>query len=311
MNGYHTYYRFEHDFFKNNNKYEAIEVLAQLASILFWKKNYGPIKLYANTEHLNILKKYGIEKEYDSIDTDLLDSIPYKDKINRYWSFSKIYVAKELAKSNTEFCIIDVDLWIKESGLIKTDSDFSLFHEEHFDENLGYTNYHDPINWMHEDDVEKFDWSCWPMNCAIMYFKNRTKELIDTWYNEVTKVIVLDKDPENVKNKKSTVFVEQRLLPTVANKLGISYSSIKPNAFLVYTFKQNIVWNQKWKPFLNSSDESLRIENLITHIWGRKYKYNEDFFRRHAINEIIVDLQQFPGIEQKYQKLFNDCYQLK
>ena len=43
LTGYHVYYQS-----KEFGKYYEIDLLIQLASILFWKKNYGPIKLYCN-----------------------------------------------------------------------------------------------------------------------------------------------------------------------------------------------------------------------------------------------------------------------
>jgi hypothetical protein len=308
MNGYHTYYKFENESRKSyNEEYGAIDILAQLASILFWKKNYGPIKLYANTEYLDTIKKYGIEKEYDSINTELLDSIPFNDKASKFWSFSKIHTAKEISKHDKEFCIIDTDLWLKEPGLLNTDSDFLAFHDEYFDINNGFNCYYEPANWMEDDEVAKFDWSCLPLNCAIMYFKNRTQELIDIWYDEVIKVITLDKNPET---KGNTIFIEQRLLPTIAKKLGISYDTIKPNTFRVDSFKDNIEWNKRWDPVLNSSDESLRIEHSITHIWIDKTKYKDDRIRKDILSKIITDIrdsQQFPGIGIKYKKLFDDC----
>jgi hypothetical protein len=313
INGYHTFYKFENDFWKNNpEEWDAIDVLAQLTSILFWKKNYGPIKLYANTDHLNHIKKYGIEQEYDFIDTDLLDSIPHKDKASRYWSFSKIHAAKEIAKHDTEFCIIDTDLWLKEPGLLKTDCDFTAFHEEWFDINKGFNNYHDAINWMDQHEVDKFDWSCWPINCAIMHFKNRTQELINTWYDEVTKVILLDKNPDCQKNiSNSAIFVEQRMLPTIANKLGVSYNTIKPNSFLVRSFKDKVGWNNSWVPPLYSSEESIRIEKSIAHVWGKRIKYRHDGFRRRIIHSIIMDITTtFPGIHTKYETLFKECHDL-
>ena len=313
INGYHTFYKFENDFWKNNpEEWDAIDVLAQLTSILFWKKNYGPIKLYANTDHLNLIKKYGIEQEYDFIDTDLLDAVPHKDKASRYWSFSKIHAAKEIAKHDTEFCIIDTDLWLKEPGLLKTDCDFTAFHEERFDINKGFNNYHDAINWMDQHEVDKFDWSCWPVNCAIMYFKNRTQELINAWYDEVTNVILLDKNPECQKNiSNSAIFVEQRMLPTIANKLGVSYNNIKPNAFLVSSFKDNVEWNNSWIPTLSSSEESIRIEKSIVHIWGKRVKYRNDEFRRRILYSIIMDISTaFPGIHTKYETLFKECHDL-
>ena len=79
---------------------------------------------------------------------------------------------------------------------------------------------------------------------------------------------------------------------------------------MVRTFKENIEWNEKWKPFLNSSDESLKIEHSIIHLWGKRMRYNEDWTRKNVLKQILRDLQQFPGIEQKYEKLFNECYKL-
>ena len=313
INGYHTFYKFKHEFWKfHPEEWDAIDVLAQLTSVLFWKKNYGPIKLYANTDHLNLIKKYGIEKEYDFIDTDLLDSIPHKDKASRYWSFSKIHAAKEIAKHDTEFCIIDTDLWLKEPGLLKNDCDFTAFHEEYFDVNEKFNNYHDAINWMNQHDVDRFDWSCWPVNCAIMHFKNRTQELINTWYDEVTNVILLDKNPDCKKNiSNSAIFVEQRMLPTIANKLGVSYNIIKPNKFIVGSHYYNIPWNEKWIPYLNSSEESIRIEKSIVHVWGKKMKYSHDGLRRGIIRNIMMDITTaFPGIDTKYETLFKECHDI-
>ena len=79
---------------------------------------------------------------------------------------------------------------------------------------------------------------------------------------------------------------------------------------MVRTFKENIEWNKKWKPFLNSSDESLKIEHSIIHLWGKRIKYHDDWTRKNVLKQILRDLQQFSGIEQKYEKLFSECYKL-
>ena len=309
IKGYHTFYKFENDLRLSFEEYHEIDILAQLTSILFWKKNYGSIELYANKAHIDIISKYGIDKEYDSINTDLIDNMPFKDKASRYWSFSKIYIAKELAKLDKEFCIIDTDLWIKETDLLKAGNDLDLYHQEYYDVGSPYNPYHDPINWM--DSVEDFDWDCWPMNCAVMHFKNRSRELTQTWYDEVVKIIKLNKNPEERINKvHSAIFTEQRLLPVIAKKLNISYGSIKQNTFIAGAFRDNNPWNEKWVPFLNSSEESIRIEKNITHLWGRRMLYKNPMVRIDTLIKTLNDLKSFPEAEIKYEDLFKKCYDI-
>ncbi len=309
IKGYHTFYKFENDLRLSFEEYHEIDILAQLTSILFWKKNYGSIELYANKAHIDIISKYGIDKEYDSINTDLIDNMPFKDRASRYWSFSKIYIAKELAKLDKEFCIIDTDLWIKETDLLKAGNDLDLYHQEYYDVGSPYNPYHDPINWM--DSIEDFDWDCWPMNCAVMHFKNRSRELTQTWYDEIVKIIKLNKNPEERINKvHSAIFTEQRLLPVIAKKLNISYGSIKPNTFIAGSFRDNNPWNEKWIPFLNSSEESIRIEKSITHLWGRRMLYKNPMVRLDVLIKTFKDLKSFPEAEIKYGDLFKKCYDI-
>lgn len=309
IKGYHTFYKFENALRLSYEEYHEIDVLAQLASILFWKKNYGSIQLYANQDHLDVISKYGIDKEYDGINTDLISIMPFKDKAPRYWSFSKIYIAKELAKLDEEFCIIDTDIWIKDKDLLKKENDLDLYHQEYYDPVSPYNPYHDPSNWM--DSVDDFDWNCWPMNCAIMHFKKRSRELTEAWYDEVVKIIELDKNPEQRINKiHSAIFTEQRLLPVIAKKLNISYGAIKPNTFIAGSFREDNPWNEKWVPFLNSSEESIRIEKVITHLWGRRMLYKNPMVRIDTLIKTLNDLKQFTGIEVKYEKLFTQCYKI-
>ena len=41
-------------------------------------------------------------------------NIIYQEYLDKYWSFCKIYVAKEVSKTDKEFVILDTDMWIQE-----------------------------------------------------------------------------------------------------------------------------------------------------------------------------------------------------
>lgn len=309
IRGHHVYYKFNNEFREiKDNKYDAINVLTQLASILYWKKNYGPIRLIANQSHIDSISKYRIFEEYDGIDLYMLNKMPFKNKASEYWSFSKIFVAYELSKIHDEFCILDTDLWIKDKNLIDKGFDFHAFHKEDFDINSDANIYHDPSNWLDPEDINRFNWNYWPLNGAILHFKNRTDELIEHWYNKSVKIISSNReisDPEI--RRRGAVFIEQRMLPVIAKKLGISYGTVKPNMYKSSLWKKNILWSNRWVPSLNSNEECVRIENEIKHIWGTKFYYNEyPDTRISMILRLLADLDSFEGIKEKYKELFDE-----
>jgi hypothetical protein len=308
IRGYHVYYKFENKFREiKDNKYDAINVLIQLVSVLYWKENYGPMRLIANQEHLDSILKYKIFEEYDGIDLHLLTRMPHKDKASRYWSFSKIFVARELSKMYNEFCIFDTDLWIKGKNLIDKGYDFHVFHKENFDTDSKYNMYHDPSNWLDLEDINRFNWNYWPLNAAILHFKNRTRELIDNWYDESIKIISYNKEIDDEKiERRSSLFIEQRLLPVIARKLGISYGTIKPNVYRACLYMEEMIWNKRWIPNISSSEESLKIEDEIQHIWGKKFLYDNPHVRISILLRLLADLDHFNGIKEKYKELFDE-----
>jgi hypothetical protein len=296
MTGYHIYYQTkegQHD----------IDSLVQLASILNWKKHYGPIKLYCNKRYLETISKYGLDKEYDFIDTDFLETVPYKDYMSKYWSFCKIYLAKHLAEFETEFCILDTDLWIQKPNMLDMDKDLIFYHREAYDIKFPNNPYPLASNWI---DNEEFDWSTSPCNCAILCFKSNFKELINTWYSVASEVIERTKDIEfEFENKNAnTIFIEQRLLPTIAVKLNVKYGLILDTIYL--TFKQGLNTDgDEWAPKLGHSPENSYAVLNIKHIWGLKAYYDFEFIRDIILSEVFLTLEQFPEIEIKYKELID------
>ena len=80
MIGYHIY--FQRDKKSTGN---LIDFSAHLASILFWKEHYGPIRLYCNSNFLESIKEYNLDVLYDEINTEILDNIPNKRSLKKYW----------------------------------------------------------------------------------------------------------------------------------------------------------------------------------------------------------------------------------
>jgi hypothetical protein len=175
MNGYHVFYQSK----DNDDKFEEINYLIQIASILFWKKNEGKMILYCNSKYLDFIKKWGIDTLYDEINTECLDNILYKEYLNKYWSFCKIEAAFDISKKDSDFVIIDTDLWIHEPVTIDSSLQFIGYHPE---QKLDHPEnpYIDPNNFMNKEDLQNFDWSIIPINCAFLYLNS--KELVSEWY---------------------------------------------------------------------------------------------------------------------------------
>jgi hypothetical protein len=164
MNGYHVFYQSK----EVDDEFEEINYLVQVASILFWKNNQGSVKLYCNSKYLEFIKKWNLDVFYDDINTECLDNIPYKENLKKYWSFCKIESAFDISKKDNDFVIIDTDLWIHEPINIDSNFEFIGYHPE---QGLDHPEnpYIDAHNFMDGEDLQNFDWSIVPINCAFLY----------------------------------------------------------------------------------------------------------------------------------------------
>jgi len=301
MTGYHVYYQT-----KDDGEFEAINYLVQLASIKFWKKNYGSVKLYCNQRYLDSISKYGLDEEYDEINTQFLETNPYKEYSNKFWSFCKIYLANKLAREETRFCIFDTDLWISEPNLISNETDFVFYHQEAIAEYDPFNVYPDPINWI--DDVN-YNWNINPVNCAIVCFNSNFKELITKWFEISSKIIeqTHSKQFNFVNEDCSTMFIEQRLLPVLIDDLNLTKSEILKSVYQPHIGGDIDSNGIEWVPPLDSNIETAQIANAIKHSWGLKKYYDNKFTRTLVLDVVVNSLNQLGEFDARYEKLFAEC----
>jgi hypothetical protein len=302
MKGYHIYSQFKED-----SQYDSINHLALLASILTWKKNFGSIHLYTNKRFLESISKWNIHLEYDSIDTYELENIPHKDYLEKYWTFPKIYVTNIIAQRGEPFALVDTDLWIKDSSVINFDKDIYFYHSEIFNEELINSTYPNPKLWLTESELIEYDWNTLPINTALVFFNSNFQSLISEWYSFSEKIIKRCKDSPttNVNPSVHTLFLEQRMLSTMAKQMGIDYGMILPSSFITHvdTIKDA---GKEWSPTLDSSDELIKIKKSIKHIWGIKKYYDNPIIREMVVSNILNTLEEFDEVKKKYDKLYKE-----
>ena len=287
MIGYHIYYQ-------KNNEINFVEISSQLASALFWKKYFGPIRLYCNSKFLETISLYKLDLLYDEINIDILDNITYSPKIlSKYWSIPKLYAANEISKSETTYCILDTDLWITNYFEWDRSKDFLAFHYEKFDLKNKNNPYLIPSAFI--DDYEEKDWDLMAMNCAFMYINNQ--QMVFDWFKYADNVIKLNKTVKT-KNKKDvyTLFIEQRAITYICEKLKLNYGTLIPNIFISGLSSDK----EPWTPKLNVSNLP---QKYIKHIWGLKKFY--DSITLKLLDTIYNDIHsEFGFLEIDFPDLY-------
>jgi hypothetical protein len=302
MKGYHIYSQFKED-----TPYDVINHLGLLASILTWKKHFGSIHLYTNKKFLETISKWDLHLEYDSINTYELDNAPHQQYLEKYWTFPKMYVTNHIAKKGEPFALVDTDLWVRDSSVIKWHKDMYFYHSEIFNETAPNTPYPTPKLWLDDFDYSQYDWDTLPINTALVFFNKNYQSLISEWYSFAERIIEKCKNDNSYEGNQSahTLFLEQRMFSTLAKKMGIDYGTTLPSSFVTYeeTTKYD---GREWSPKLDSSDELIKIKKGIKHIWGiKKYYYNKDV-RKLVVETILDTLDEFDGVKEKYHKLYTD-----
>ena len=295
MNAYHIFYK------SNKSKeFDEINYLVQLASILFWKKNQGKIILYCNSEFLEDMREWQLIDLYDEVNTSCLDNIPYKDYLNKYWSFCKIHASEEISKSEDNFVLLDTDFWIHNPIEISDEFEMIGYHPEQKLEDPK-NPYISPENFMNRKEIELFDWSINPVNCAFLYLNSKT--LINEWYKWVVKVIEKNKDGEIKEISADTIFLEQRLLPTIANSLNFKIGTLIPNTYQPHIPSDSE--GSEWIPKIGFDEENQYITWNIKHVWGLKKMYAEPYIRNIVIDTVCDSLNKFfPEWEKTYTKIY-------
>jgi len=301
MTGYHVYFKN-----KEIEPYHEIDLLTTLLSCLSWKKYYGPIKLFCNQEFLDYITEYGLDKAYDEINVDVSDTIPYKEYLDKYWSFNKIHVAKLISEVEEKFVILDNDFYVSIPYEFNWDANFIGYHYEAYNINSSDNVYLDPKVFLNEENYKKLNWGMPPINCAFMYFNS--KDLIDTWYSWVTGVIEFNKDKPRNRYDSDTIFIEQRLLPTLCDALNLSYGTLLPNYYLQY-----IPFNEEgyeWFPLMDSDLRYRELFDNFRHIWGMKRYYNQKKWRQKISDIQLKDLEfyhNYSEISNNFPQIISKC----
>jgi hypothetical protein len=301
LNAFHVYYLRE----PVTEKWEFINTLVQYASIVHWKKYYGPVHLYCNTLFYEEVKKNKLDRFYDSINVEVLDGLP-ADKLTKFWSFGKLMAIRDISEKWSNFVVLDTDLWFRDHVKLDLKSNLIGYHKE-FISDHPRNPYVSPENFI---DCKKydFDWSVNPINCGFLYFNSQS--LVQLWVS-IAEEIVNNSNEVMINDISSdTIFIEQRLLAVIADKLKLQYETIIDNVY--YPEVEINEEGHEWSPRIGHTEENLVITSKIKHVWGLKKRYHEPSIRELVLNVCLNSLDDnFPDWPDEVPDLVNKLWQLQ
>jgi hypothetical protein len=282
-------------------EWEEQMLAVNLLSALSWKKHHGKIHLYTNEKYLETLKKWGIDKVYDKIDTTTLSQIPDRLNSEDYWAFGKIHVSGEVSEP---FVLLDTDLWINGPLNLDKSKDFIGYHFENFDEkhpNSPYINFDSliPEKWL-----GRWDKNIMPINTALIWFNNES--LKNEWI-EVAKEIALQENQPKIEDPlkvRKMVLIEQRLIPMLAYERKLKYST-----FIEPIYQSHLIGcmdGSEWDPNVKEwNSEMISKFSKIRHIWGNKKYFNKHIdLKKIIFNTILKDFEPYKEKEE-YKELLS------
>lgn len=262
-------------------------IAIQAISALTWKKHHGRIELYCNEEHLESLKKWGVDKIYDKIDTSLLSTAPKNIDRNEYWTFCKIYVSANL---KPPFVLVDNDLWITDELNFDTSKSFVAYHEENYDWSKPYNFYVNFDNFIPEKYINYFDLNVKPTNVALLFWND--EELLKSWYDIVYEILNENRNCELSKLQKMT-FLEQWLLPMNAVKNKKDYSTILPQVYNSH-INGDVFHPELWSPPVSGWNETHYVNfDKIKHVWGLKRYFSDQTILREVFETLLISAKKY------------------
>ena len=204
-------------------------------SVLKWKSFGFTTKIYVDEYFKELYTKIGLLDLYDEVDdTFFVDNdlyAQYNIGKHYFWAFSKIFI---YLNEPDPFIMSDMDFIPLQDFHQYLDNSF-IYYKESLSDKITYPDKENLICAKDYTYPEWFTWNVLPTNTAICYINNT--ELKNLYVQEAIRYAQnntdeYEDDNENFRQQifiPRMVFAEQRMLPEVANHLGIELKEIKNN----------------------------------------------------------------------------------
>lgn len=308
--GVHAFYTTDVD----NGRYKSVELLCQLASALYWRKNFGPIGLFISPEREFQLIHYGLHNAYSFVDTIQHEKVVMSGD-PRFWAYPKMLIAKNLSLEFERFCMLDADLYIKNREFFNIDAQLLTYHMEKTDmpnfPELGYVPGKELYDFAGLKSPIK-NWESRAVNTALLYC-NGIPGFIQEWMTHVDDIIANSYKWEIIKGSGDQIFVEQYLLYNLAKERGISVQTYLNSEWLPGKWREELHTDPTmsgWAHYEDTEIVNKKFDNIF-HIWGLKHSLTYGKVRTSILGRILSDLDRdFPNLDKSYPILLAEAREL-
>jgi hypothetical protein len=233
----------------------------------------------------------------------------------RFWAYPKMMIAKHLSVDFDKFCMLDTDLYIKSREFFDVDARILAYHLEETDKAK-----HPESPYLDGEFMFKLaelenpikTWKNFATNTAILYL-NGVADFIHEWMYHVDAIVENSYKWEPSPGAGDQIFVEQYLLPNLANELGVEIKTYLnsswipgPKADVMHTDINMFGWIHN-EPL----EEVQRKFKNVFHIWGLKHSLNYAIVRQEVLGRILKDLDEdFPNLDESYPVLLAEAREL-
>jgi len=269
---------------RENNIMTDYTAITGILSMLYWKRNNGPIKIYLDNNTSKFFEKSGILDLglIDEVDTELLTSktaekIKVKDSL---WTWADILAINDL---DEDAVFLDWDNIFKQTYIPNRDSDMTYAHRE----KIIYPYYPHPI--IHIDDYRnsefnKFDWESinFTYNVSFLHFNNL--ELAKEFSYYAMKYLL---NPQH-QIRRHFDYLSVRILFMIQYLLTAVAQNYKKNSIFADIYDP---LDNYWFPDENGN--SNKNDDVMYHLWFNKktLHINNELYRsymKHLFSQIIL-----------------------
>lgn len=308
--GVHAFYTTDVD----HGPFKCVELLSQLTSALYWRRNFGPIGLFISPEREPQVFHYGLHNAYSFVDTIHHEQVIMSGS-PRFWAYPKMMIAKHLSRDFDRFCMLDSDLYVKSRKFFDVDAKIMGFHGEKTDvaiyPEVGYVQGEELYKIAELESPIK-NWNPRAVNTAILYC-NGVGEFIHEWMDHVDQIIANSHKWEPIIGAGDQIFVEQYLLNNLASERGIEIKTYLNSDWIPGAKINESHLDPTMKGWIHAEPiEKVREKfSEVFHIWGLKHNLNIGVVRKEVLGRILEDLDRdFPGIDQSYPVLLAEAREL-
>jgi len=233
--------------------YQNWEILAQILSAEFWRRNSGPIKLVCDEPALRVYEKLGMTslyKEIEMLDLTLLEGIDP----SIYFAGGKL--AAQLQVPDDQCVFLDLDLILNPQQDEFNPAQPYFLHRE-----IPVSPYYpDEARWFWPIEFMK---DVFALNCGISYLPS--KELRREYAGLALQFMVNNTDYYQYEPNALMVTAEQRLLGMFLKTKNLEPHYFVNDIYIPGNYDKQVVWYSD-----NLGSNIKEKESEFSHLWGSK-----------------------------------------